>query len=118
LTTNSLPSNPGTSQFWCLLAACARGVDYIPTVNNTSKQITSVFAADLLKGGGLPVQERLNAKLKILEDLREQGIWLLDCSIFGWYIPQQQVRSVVDKNNLTRCKLNLSNRVEVQEINS
>eukprot|EP00804_Cyclotella_cryptica_P026769 CCRYP_007964-RA/>CCRYP_007964-RA protein AED:0.04 eAED:0.04 QI:694/1/1/1/0.6/0.66/6/882/813 len=89
--TSTLPNNKGTPQFWSLLAACSRGVDHVATIGASSKQqTTSLFAADILKGGGLPLEERLNAKLKILEDLRERGIWLLDVSIFGWYISQPQ----------------------------
>ena len=81
-----------------MFAACSRGVEYIATTNATSKKsFSSPFAADLLKGGGLSVEERLKAKLEVLEDLRSRGIWLLDASIFGWYIsqPQQYTRSSI-----------------------
>ena len=94
-------TNKGTPQFWTLLAACARGVDYVAktaaTTSTKTKVFSSPFASDLLKGGGLPVKERLQAKLKVLEDLRSRGIWLLDASIFGWYIsqPQEYSRSSV-----------------------
>ena len=94
-------TNKGTPQFWTLLAACARGVDYVAktaaTTSTKTKVFSSPFASDLLKGGGLPVEERLQAKLKVLEDLRSRGIWLLDASIFGWYIsqPQEYSRSSV-----------------------
>ena len=94
-------TSKGTPQFWTLLAACARGVDYVAKTAATSttkkKVFSSPFASDLLKGGGLPVEERLQAKLKVLEDLRSRGIWLLDASIFGWYIsqPQEYSRSSV-----------------------
>lgn len=93
-------NNKGTPQFWTLLAACARGVDYVAKTATTTKKMkvfSSPFAADLLKGGGLPVKERLHAKLKVLEDLRSRGVWLLDASIFGWYIsqPQEYSRSTV-----------------------
>jgi hypothetical protein len=70
----------------------------VTTISTSAKQqSTSQFAADILKGGGLPLEERLDAKLKILEDLRERGVWLLDVSIFGWYIaqPQKYKKSVV-----------------------
>ena len=93
-------TNKGTPQFWTLLAACARGVDYVAktaaTTSTKTKVFSSPFASDLLKGGGLPVEERLQAKLKV-EDLRSRGIWLLDASIFGWYIsqPQEYSRSSV-----------------------
>lgn len=85
-----IPDNKGTPQFWSLLAACSRGVEFTSAAVSSAKT-TSKFAADILKGGGLPVKDRLNAKLEILEDLRERGIWLIDTSIFGWYISQPQV---------------------------
>jgi hypothetical protein len=87
-----ITNNKGTPQFWTLLAACSRGTDYVPTAANLSKQTASKFAADILKGGGLSVEDRLKAKLQILQDLRERGVWLIDASIFGWYITQKQVR--------------------------
>jgi len=83
-------SNKGTPQFWTLFAACSRGVDHVAATNNTKTKCASPFAADLLKGGGLPVEERLKAKLEVLEDLKRRGIWLLDASIFGWFISQPQ----------------------------
>ena len=82
-------SNKGTPQFWTLLAACSRGVEHVATTAS-KKEFSSPFAADLLKGGGLPVKQRLKAKLEVLEDLKRRGIWLLDASIFGWYISQPQ----------------------------
>ncbi len=82
--------NKGTPQFWTLLAACARGVDYVAC---TQKPSSSPFASDLLKVGNLSVEERLRAKLAVLENLRRRGIWLIDTSIFGWYISQPQTYS-------------------------
>ncbi len=90
--------NKGTPQFWALLAACSRGVDFVPDIatNANTKNVRARFATDVLKGGGLPVEDRLKAKVEILKDLQRRGIWLLDASIFGWYIsqPQEYNRSV------------------------
>ena len=83
-------SNKGTAQFWALLAACSRGTKAIPSVRKNSDSIKHKFAADLMKGGGLKVQDRLLAKIEILEDLRKRGIWLIDASVIGWYISQPQ----------------------------
>jgi hypothetical protein len=80
-------TNKGTPQFWTLFAACARGVEHVAGTK-ANKAFSSPFASDLLKGGDLPVEERLKAKLEVLEDLRSRGIWLLDASIFGWYMSQ------------------------------
>ena len=70
-------NNKGTTQFWTLFAAVARGVDYVAPCK-TGKAFASPFAADILKGGGLPVGERLKAKVNILRDLKRRGIWLID----------------------------------------
>jgi hypothetical protein len=70
-------NNKGTTQFWTLFAAIARGVDHVAPCR-TRKEFASPFAADVLKGGGLSVEERLKAKVKILQDLKRRGIWLLD----------------------------------------
>ena len=83
-------SNKGSPQFWTLFAACARGVDHIATTNKKECCSKFAFAADLLKSGGLDVNERLEAKLEVLEELKSRGIWLLDASVFGWYMPQPQ----------------------------
>ena len=69
-------NNKGTTQFWTLFAAIARGIDHVAPCK-TGKDFASPFAADVLKGGGLPFEERLRAKLEILENLRARGIWLL-----------------------------------------
>mmetsp|Transcript_26188 Transcript_26188/g.56211 ORF Transcript_26188/g.56211 Transcript_26188/m.56211 type:complete len:1361 (-) Transcript_26188:477-4559(-) len=103
-------TNKGTPQFWTLFAACARGVEYSATTkatNSKKSSFSSPFAADLLKGGGLPVEERLKAKLEVLEDLRRRGIWLLDASIFGWYMSQKQVytRSPVSNEVHRKAKI-------------
>jgi hypothetical protein len=85
-------TNKGTPQFWTLFAACSRGVDHVAETMAKNAS-SSPFASDLLKGGNLSVEERLKAKLEVLEDLRSRGIWLLDASIFGWYMSQPQVYS-------------------------
>lgn len=97
--------NKGTSQFWTLFAACARGVEHV-AATKSNKTVVSTFAADLLKGGDLPVEQRLEAKLEVLENLRRRGVWLLDASIFGWYIsqPQQYSRSSISNEVHRRPK--------------
>ncbi len=70
-------NNKGTTQFWTLFAAMARGVDHVAPCK-TGKEFASPFAADVLKGGGLPFEDRLRAKVEILENLNRRGIWLLD----------------------------------------
>lgn len=97
--------NKGTPQFWALLAACSRGVDFVPdmAINAKTKNVRAQFAADVLKGGGLPVEDRLEAKVKILQDLQTRGIWLLDASLFGWYISQpQEFKRSIKTNEIHR----------------
>ena len=60
-----ISNNKGTPQFWSLLAACSRGLDYIPTQVSALKQTASRFAADILKGGGLRVED---CKIKATEN--------------------------------------------------
>eukprot|EP00957_Ditylum_brightwellii_P031264 2369879-Ditylum_brightwellii.AAC.1 len=67
--------NKGTPQFWSLLAACSRGTKAVGDGKN--------FASDILKKGGLSTKQRIFARLKILQDLREKGIWLVDTSVVG-----------------------------------
>jgi len=73
-------NSAGTSQFWTLLAACSRGTDRV-VVTTKKQNVKSAFAADVLKGGGLPVEDRLKAKLEILKNLKKRGIWLIDASM-------------------------------------
>ena len=83
-------TNKGTTQFWTLFASISRGVDHIAQCSKKATDFASPFAADVLKGGGLACEDRLRAKFDILTDLKKRGIWLLDVSIFGWYISQPQ----------------------------
>merc|ERR1712194_256715 len=98
-------ANKGTPQFWSLFGACSRGVDHV-AITNSRNTFSSKFAADLLKGGQLPLEERLNAKLRVLEDLRDRGIWLLDASVFGWYMsqPQEYSRSPISNEVHRKAK--------------
>ncbi len=85
--------NMGTPQFWSILAACSRGTNktFEFVSKKCSRNIKTKFSADLMKQGGLSCEERLTAKLKILNDLKGRGIWLIDTSLLGWYIPQPQM---------------------------
>jgi len=89
-------TDSGTSQFWTLLAAASRGVNYMPKhVCDAGNRGKYTFASDVLKVGRLAVEDRLEAKLSILKRLQDRGIWLIDVSVIGWYIsqPQQYQRS-------------------------
>ena len=96
-------TNKGTLQFWTLFAACLRGVEHVADATG-KKAFSSPFTSDLLKGGNLPVKERLKAKLEVLEDRRNRGIWLLDASIFDWYMSQPQAYSRSSSSGEVHCK--------------
>ena len=85
-------NDSGTSQFWTLLAAASRGTNYVPgnVRGGNSNRGKHAFATDVLKMGGLSVEDRLEAKLSILQQLKDRGIWLIDVSVIGWYISQEQ----------------------------
>lgn len=51
---------------------------WVSPVTPTQKQSSSQFATNLLKCRNLPVEERLQAKLSVLENLQSHGIWLLE----------------------------------------
>jgi len=66
--------NKGTPQFWEMLAAAARLDD----------------RSSVLKKGTKALEERLQTKLRVLRQLKAEGVWLLDACVVGWYIPQDQ----------------------------
>ena len=73
--------NGGTPQFWKVFYSClnpvTRNEDFAPV------QVSRT-----------PLPERLFQKVRILEQLREQGVWLLDASIAALYIPGQRKPSI------------------------
>lgn len=85
-------NDSGTSQFWTLLAAASRGTGHVPSNvrGGNRNRGKHVFATDVLKMGGLSIEDRLEAKLSILQKLKDRGIWLIDVSVIGWYISQPQ----------------------------
>ncbi|KAJ8604816.1 hypothetical protein CTAYLR_001013 [Chrysophaeum taylorii] len=66
-----LERNKGTPQFWQLLAAARGDTD-----------------AGLLKRDTKVRDRRLASKLELLRALKREGIWLVDASVVGFYIPQ------------------------------
>lgn len=100
--------NAGTTQFWKLFALCSRGIDFRPSNLDEKEDDDYAFSRDLMKSGGLSCGERIRAKLAILEDLKAKGIWLVDTSLFGWYIPQEQEYTQSDitgeVNKLTKAR--------------
>ena len=85
--------NPGTQQFWKLLAACSKGMKYANSKN---------FQIDILGTKKENMTNRVRNKLEILFDLKAKGIWLIDSLIMGWYITQKQQYT---KSKKLCCKL-------------
>ena len=83
-STATNQNDSGTSQFWTLLAAASRGTEYLPGNVRSGNRGKHAFATDVLKVGGLDVEDRLEAKLSILKTLQDRGIWLIDVSVIGW----------------------------------
>ncbi len=81
--------NLGTWQFWNLLEACVSAAPDGDPKN---------FGKDLLKSSKLSPTERIQRKFQILTEMKNKGIWLLDTSIIGWYIPQNTPYDIAKKS--------------------
>ncbi|KAJ1459211.1 hypothetical protein M885DRAFT_560978, partial [Pelagophyceae sp. CCMP2097] len=93
--------NKGTPQFWQLLAACAQCLE------EPDGQTLKDHFKHLTKASADGVSQRVLAKLDLLQKLRASGVWLLDVSIVGWYIPQaaEYKRSAGgDVHRLSKCR--------------
>jgi len=67
--------NRGTPQFWKLFHACVHGPD------------GNVSVEGVQKGGTPHAGTRIRNKIAILEAMKRRGIWLVDSSLVGVYIP-------------------------------
>lgn len=91
ILSRSVIGNRGTPQFWKTLYACQ---------GDTSDQ----GFQKLLRSSRMSFQERIAAKVALLERLRDTGVWLVDASITALYQPRGQRtdrRAVV--KTLTTC---------------
>lgn len=61
--------NGGTPQFWSVLQSCQHEIDF----------------KELTKSGNSDFENRVRAKVQLLEKLKESGIWLVDASITALY---------------------------------
>jgi hypothetical protein len=71
------PKRDGTPQFWKILYSCCNTIsshaDFHPILRQT------------------PTQQRIDNKIQILKQLKEQGVWLVDASIVALYKDSKKV---------------------------
>lgn len=67
------PQNAGTWQFWKIFYSCLNRIE------------SNDGFAPILVGGTPCLNTRIQNKLTLLQDLKEQGIWLLDASLAALY---------------------------------
>lgn len=77
LLNEAIEKNPGTPQFWKIFHSCINNIEENPRFN------------PILKKENSKLECRIKAKIFTLETLKERGIWLLDLSVVGLYIPGQ-----------------------------
>jgi len=88
--------NSGTPQYWKVFFSCLNNIEK----NSDFKPI--------LKKGISDVLERLRNKIKLLENLKKNGIWLMDASIVGL----NELADSSDKNNIIDiCWLNYNSKL-------
>jgi hypothetical protein len=75
LLNKPIPKNSGTPQFWKIFYSCCN------ETNSTGD------CDPVLSSKTTALHQRIQNKLKLLNTLKEQGIWLLDASVVGLYIP-------------------------------
>ncbi len=75
LVQGRVENNRGTPQFWKLFHACVHGLD------------GGKSAREVLKTGTQSLQRRIANKIAVLQEMKRRGIWLVDASLVGVYIP-------------------------------
>lgn len=95
--------NPGTSQFWKIFHSCVSDIKEKPDFDPVLKTRNKNFS------------ERIKSKISTLQKLKDRGIWLVDLSIVGLYIPGEPKPSIKLQNKvLSYCWEKLI-REEVEE---
>ena len=87
-STTPKGSSQGTPAFWSILAACSSF-----SSNETKLLLKKNPTGDSQK-------KRLLLKLRILQDLKDRGVWLIDASILGYYISQERSYYITWKSKL------------------
>lgn len=73
LLSRKLADNPGTHQFWKIFSACV--------ANN----FNDLGFGRITKKGTPFLLQRLRSKIRVLQEMKKTGVWLLDASIVGIY---------------------------------
>ncbi len=85
---NSFPSKANASQFWKLLYSCRY------------KAESNLTFAPILVGGCPDYGDRMKNKIRLLQDLKDRGIWLVDASIMALYSAGGKRRPVAITNSV------------------
>jgi len=80
----STKRDDGTPQFWKLLYACNNRIKGLEDFNPVRKKKTKD-------------EERIQAKIDLLKDLKKKGVWLVDTSIVALYPKDSKTRGLVEK---------------------
>lgn len=83
LLSRKMQANHGTRQFWEISYSSLHRVEHTSDFSNIHKTKTRSLS------------ERIQNKLSILQELKEQGIWLLDASLAALY-PKPKVRGMYE----------------------
>ena len=72
----NIPKNTGTPEFWKIFYSCCNKINSREDCKPILKSKTKL---DI----------RIKSKIKLLNSLKDRGIWLLDASIIGLYLPNK-----------------------------
>jgi hypothetical protein len=97
------PRNAGTPQYWKIFQSCLRAMGVATNYGAVQVSRTS----DAL--------QRLRNKVTVLQQLQEQGIWLVDASIAALYLPGQQKPAARVRETVIKTSWDAYTRSVVEE---
>lgn len=102
LLDKCIESNRGTPQFWKIFYSCINPI--------TSK----ASFAPVLKASTTLLRDRIHNKLTLLQQMKDQNIWLVDASIAALYYPGRR-RPLVDYNQVLQTSWKEHVRSTIEE---
>jgi hypothetical protein len=90
LLMHPVADNPGTAQFWKIFYSCEYHVDGDDDFAPVKKTVT-------------PYTYRIRNKIRLLERLKADGVWLLDASIMALYGRKNKLPLRTKKQVITTC---------------